>query len=329
MHIGSYQLPNNLILAPMAGVTDRPFRQLCRTMGAGLAVSEMMAANPDLRHTRKSKLRLNHQGEDLPIVVQIAGSDPAMLAAAAQYNVTQGAQIIDINMGCPAKNVCKKAAGTALLQDEALVEKILRKVVNSVAVPVTLKIRTGWHPDHRNGPAIARLAEQSGIQALAVHGRTRACKFTGHAEYDTIATIKDAVTIPVIANGDISTPEQAKKVLTYTNADGLMIGRAAQGKPWIFREIGHYLITGEKLPTLPLSEIQRIILNHVSSLHNFYGPAQGVRIARKNVGWYLASSCITPAFKTRFNHIENAEEQLLIIDQLFRHLVSNGEEIAA
>jgi tRNA-dihydrouridine synthase B len=313
----------------MAGITDRPFRQLCRRMGAGLAVSEMMVADPNLRHTRKSKLRMDHRGEDLPIAVQIAGSDPELLASAARFNVRHGAQIIDINMGCPAKKVCNKAAGSALLKDEKLVGKILETVVNAVQVPVTLKIRTGWSTEHRNGPAVARIAESCGIQALAVHGRTKACKFNGNAEYDTIAEIKNKITIPVFANGDITSPEQAHDVLAHTKADGLMIGRAAQGKPWLFREINHYLTEGSKLPRVSITEMQKIMLEHVRSLHHFYGQRQGLRIARKHVAWYLSGSYPAAAFKTHFNKIEDACEQLAALQQVFRRLADEEEEIAA
>ncbi len=329
MQIGPYQLRNNLVLAPMAGVTDRPFRRLCREMGASLAVSEMMAANPELRNSRKSKLRMNHLGEQLPISVQIAGGDPLMLAEAARFNVNHGAQIIDINMGCPVKKVCKKAAGSALLKDEKLVADILTAVVNAVDVPVTLKIRTGWSPEQRNGVTIARLAEDSGIQALAVHGRTRACRFAGTAEYDTIAEIKQTISIPVIANGDIQTPMQAKSILRYTGADGLMIGRAAQGKPWIFGQIDHYLRTGKLNAEPDYFEVSRIVIRHVTELHDFYGPAQGLRIARKHLSWYLDGNGIDKEFKHRFYKIEDASEQLDALQALFERLIQKGEEIAA
>ncbi|WP_210404889.1 tRNA dihydrouridine synthase DusB [Hahella sp. CCB-MM4] len=329
MQIGPYPLRNNLILAPMAGVTDRPFRQLCRSLGAGLAVSEMMAANPDLRNTRKSKLRMDHSGEDAPIAVQIAGGDPEMLAAAARYNQQHGAQIIDINMGCPAKKVCNKAAGSALLRDEILVRDILTAVVKAVDVPVTLKIRTGWSPENRNGLTIAKMAEDCGIQSLAVHGRTRECKYFGHAEYDTIAEIKQSISIPVIANGDITSPLQAKKVLDYTQADGIMLGRAAQGRPWIFREIEHYLRTQQFLPEPSHQEIRLILVGHISDLHAFYGPVQGARIARKHVGWYLDSARIGAEFKSQFNRIDDAQAQLDALESFFERLSIKGEEIAA
>lgn len=271
VRIGPYTLPNRLILAPMAGVTDRPFRQLCRRLGAGMVVSEMVTSDVRLWNSRKSRLRLIHDGEDEPRSVQIAGGDPAMLAEAAQRNVELGAQIIDINMGCPAKKVCNKAAGSALLRDEALVAEILDAVVRAVDVPVTLKIRTGWDRDNRNGVTVAKLAEQAGIQALAVHGRTRADLYTGEAEYETIAAIKQAVSIPVFANGDIDSPEKARKVIEQTGVDALLIGRAAQGRPWIFREIDHYLRTGEHLPAAPLPEVQSILLEHLAELHLFMG----------------------------------------------------------
>ncbi|MEE8482577.1 MAG: tRNA dihydrouridine synthase DusB, partial [Acidiferrobacterales bacterium] len=286
MHIGPYKLKNNLFVAPMAGVTDRPFRQLCRQLGAGMAVSEMVSSNSLLWGSKKTLRRADHAGEDEPRSVQIVGADPALMAQAAQYNVDQGAQIVDINMGCPAKKICKVAAGSALLKDEPLVKSILKSVVDSVNVPVTLKIRTGWDTDNRNGVAIARIAEDIGIQALAVHGRTRACAYRGDAEYDTIAAIKAAVSIPVIANGDITTPEKAKHVLDYTGADGVMIGRAAQGRPWIFREIQHFLETGEHLAEPSLIEIRTTLLEHVSNLYEFYGEYAGVRIARKHISWY-------------------------------------------
>ena len=286
MAIGPYTLPSNLFLAPMAGVTDRPFRQLCRRLGAGMAVSEMITANKTLWASKKSLLRANHIGEPEPRSIQIAGADPAMLAEAAQHNVEQGAHIIDINMGCPAKKVCNVMAGSALLQNEKLVSDILESVVNAVDVPVTLKIRTGWDTDHRNGVTIAKIAQESGIQALAVHGRTRACAYKGDAEYDTIAEIKAAINIPVIANGDIDTPDKAKTILDYTQADGLMIGRAAQGNPWIFRQILHFLEQGEYLDAPPVSEVQRILIEHLHALYDFYGEYTGVRMARKHIAWY-------------------------------------------
>lgn len=287
MRIGQYQLRNRLIAAPMAGITDRPFRTLCYEMGAGLTVSEMMSSNPQVWESDKSRLRMVHIDEPGIRTVQIAGSDPKEMADAARINVESGAQIIDINMGCPAKKVNRKLAGSALLQYPDVVKSILTEVVNAVDVPVTLKIRTGWAPEHRNCEEIAQLAEDCGIQALTIHGRTRACLFNGEAEYDSIRAVKQKVSIPVIANGDITDPLKARAVLDYTGADALMIGRAAQGRPWIFREIQHYLDTGELLPPLPLAEVKRLLCAHVRELHDFYGPAKGYRIARKHV------SCIS------------------------------------
>ncbi|WP_263140772.1 tRNA dihydrouridine synthase DusB [Pseudomonas sp. RIT-PI-AD] len=317
VRIGPYTLPNPVILAPMAGVTDRPFRQLCRRLGAGLVVSEMVTSDVRLWNTRKSSLRLPHEGDPEPRSVQIAGGDPQMLAEAARANVRLGAQIIDINMGCPAKKVCNKAAGSALMKDEMLVAEILEAVVAAVDVPVTLKIRTGWDRQNRNGLAIARIAERSGIQALAVHGRTRADLYTGEAEYEHIAAIKQALSIPVFANGDIDSPRKAAQVLAATGADGLLIGRAAQGRPWIFREIVHYLATGEYLPAPGLGEVEGILLEHLAGLHTFYGEAMGIRIARKHVGWYLATLPGAREFRTRFNRLERADEQRAGIRQFF------------
>ena len=276
--IGPYTLPNNLFLAPMAGVTDRPFRQLCRKLGAGMAVSEMITANKALWASKKSLLRANHEGEPEPRSVQIAGADPQMMAEAARHNVAEGAHIIDINMGCPAKKVCNVMAGSALLQHEKLVGDILEAVVQAVDVPVTLKIRTGWDRDNRNGIRIARIAEDAGIQALAVHGRTRADAYKGDAEYDTIAEIKSRIGIPVIANGDIETPQKALMVLQKTGADGLMIGRAAQGNPWIFQQILHFLQTGDNLPEPSVTEVQQILISHLNTLYDFYGEYSGVRM---------------------------------------------------
>ncbi|MCH8499952.1 MAG: tRNA dihydrouridine synthase DusB [Marinobacter sp.] len=326
--IGPYTLPNALILAPMAGVTDRPFRLLCRRLGAGLAVSEMVIADSSLWHTRKSRLRLDHTGEPEPRSVQIAGGDPDMLAQAARLNAEHGAQIIDINMGCPAKKVCNKAAGSALMKDEALVQAILTAVVKAVEVPVTLKMRTGWDRDNRNALNIARMAEDAGIQALAIHGRTRADAYQGEAEYDTIAEVKSRISIPVFANGDITTPEQARQVLQHTGADGLLIGRAAQGRPWIFREIDHYLRTGTHLPAPSLDEVEAILLEHVQDLHGFYGETMGVRIARKHVGWYLQAHDENRQFRKRFNAIETTAEQFDIIRHYFAS-IRNGEVFAA
>ena len=307
--IGPYALTTPCILAPMAGVTDRPFRQLCRQLGAGLTVSEMVTSDRTLWHTAKSKLRLDHRGEPEPRIVQIAGGDPEMLADAARGNVEHGAQIIDINMGCPAKKVCNKAAGSALLRDERLVGDILAAVVSAVDVPVTLKIRTGWCENTRNGMRIARLAESLGIQALAVHGRTREQRYTGEAEYDTIAAIRQAVDIPVFANGDIDSPEKAYRVLQHTEADAVMIGRSAQGNPWLFREIVHYLQTGEHLAPPSADERLAVMQTHLSALYQHYGDYMGVRIARKHVGWYLQTLPEGQQARARFNALETPEQQ--------------------
>ncbi|MEJ2180585.1 MAG: tRNA dihydrouridine synthase DusB [Gammaproteobacteria bacterium] len=328
MQIGPYQLANNLVLAPMAGVTDRPFRQLCKRMGAGLAVSEMVSSNSLLWGSEKTKRRANHDGEVEPKSIQIAGADPKMMAEAARYNVDNGAQIIDINMGCPAKKVCNVMAGSALLQDEPLVNRILDAVVAAVDVPVTLKIRTGWDKPHRNGTRIARIAESAGIQALSIHGRTRACGYKGDAEYETIAAIKSAVTIPVIANGDITTPEKAKYVLEYTGADGIMIGRAAQGRPWIFREVEHFLETGEKLPDPSVAEVRNILLEHLSNLYDFYGEYTGVRVARKHISWYSKGQSHGAAFRQMVNRVDTVEKQLQLIQEFFDKLMMR-EELAA
>ncbi len=322
--IGPYTIDSQAILAPMAGVTDRPFRQLCKRMGAGLVVSEMVTSDTRLWKSRKSTYRLNHSGETEPRSVQIAGGDPEMMAEAAVMNVARGAQIIDINMGCPAKKVCNKAAGSALLKDEPLVSDILHKVVAAVDVPVTLKIRTGWNPDNRNGLTVARIAEDAGIQALAVHGRTRSCGYKGSAEYDTIAAIADALSIPVFANGDITTPHKAAEVLTQTGCDAVMIGRAAQGQPWLFREIDHYLRTGTILPPPELSEIREILLAHLQELHNFYGEYMGVRIARKHVGWYLQNKTNGSSFRKQFNIIETAADQAAAIEEYFDNALTDG-----
>jgi tRNA-dihydrouridine synthase B len=321
MQIGSYVLSNNLFLAPMAGVTDRPFRQLCKRMGAGMAVSEMVSSNSLLWGSEKTRRRANHDGEADPISVQIVGADPQLMAEAARYNVDEGAQIIDINMGCPAKKICKVAAGSALLKDEKLVTQILKAVVGAVDVPVTLKIRTGWDTENRNGPTIARIAESSGIQALAVHGRTRACAYQGNAEYDTIATIKQSVSIPVIANGDIRTPEKAKHVLDYTGVDGIMIGRAAQGRPWIFREIDHYLKTGKHLPEPAIAEVRDILLAHINNLYAFYGEYTGVRVARKHISWYSKGLTGGAVFRNFVTRVESAAEQVLGIQEFFNNKI--------
>ncbi|SHH97258.1 tRNA dihydrouridine synthase DusB [Ferrimonas marina] len=308
MKIGPYQLDNQLIVAPMAGVTDLPFRRLCRRLGAGMAVSEMLSSNPEVWKTEKSMSRMDHSEESGIRSVQIAGCEPELMAQAARFNVERGAQIIDINMGCPAKKVNKKLAGSALLRHPDLVRSIAEAVVNAVEVPVTLKIRTGWDPESRNGVEIARIAEQSGIAALAVHGRTRQCMYKGEAEYDTIAAIKQAISIPVIANGDIDSPEKAAQVLRHTQADGLMVGRPAQGRPWIFREIHHYLETGEHLPPPPKAERQALMQEHLQSLHDFYGEERGMRIARKHVGWYLDNQQ-QPLLRRQFNQLESAAAQ--------------------
>ena len=328
MQIGPYQLANNLVLAPMAGVTDRPFRQLCKRMGAGLAVSEMVSSNSLLWGSEKTKRRANHDGEVEPKSIQIAGADPKMMAEAARYNVDNGAQIIDINMGCPAKKICNVMAGSALLQDERLVNRILDAVVAAVDVPVTLKIRTGWDKPHRNGTRIARIAESAGIQALSIHGRTRACGYKGDAEYETIAAIKSAVTIPVIANGDITTPEKAKYVLEYTGADGIMIGRAAQGRPWIFREVEHFLETGEKLPEPGVAEVRNILLEHLGNLYDFYGEYTGVRVARKHISWYSKGHPHGAVFRQMVNRVDTIEEQLQLTQEFFDKLMMR-EELAA
>ncbi|WP_368894587.1 tRNA dihydrouridine synthase DusB [Kluyvera ascorbata] len=320
MRIGQHQLRNRLIAAPMAGITDRPFRTLCYEMGAGLTVSEMMSSNPQVWESDKSRLRMVHIDEPGIRTVQIAGSVPEEMADAARINVESGAQIIDINMGCPAKKVNRKLAGSALLQYPDQVKSILTAVVSAVDVPVTLKIRTGWSPEHRNCVEIAQLAEDCGIQALTIHGRTRACLFNGEAEYDSIRAVKQKVSIPVIANGDITDPLKARAVLDYTGADALMIGRAAQGRPWIFREIQHYLDTGELLAPLPLAEVKRLLCAHVRKLHDFYGQAKGYRIARKHVSWYLQEHAPNDQFRRTFNAIEDASVQLEALEAYFENL---------
>jgi tRNA-dihydrouridine synthase B len=327
MQIGPHNLKSNLIVAPMAGVTDRPFRQLCKRLGAGMAISEMVASNPRLWGTQKSQNRANHEGEVDPISVQIAGADPLMMAEAAQHNVDQGAQIIDINMGCPAKKVCNMAAGSALLKDEKLVGRILDAVVAAVDVPVTLKIRTGWDRDNRNAMRVAEIAESAGIAALAVHGRTRACGFTGEAEYETIAAVTSQVRIPVIANGDIDTPQKARHVLDRTGADAIMIGRAAQGRPWIFREITHYLQTGEQLAPPEVSEIHRVLVDHLQDLYAFYGEQAGVRIARKHISWYTKALAGSAAFRQAMNQIESARQQVAAVDAFFGWLAQQDERL--
>ena len=328
MHIGHYVIANNLVVAPMAGVTDRPFRQLCKRQGAGYAVSEMVASNPRLWGTEKSQRRTDHRGEVEPIAVQIAGADPAWMADAARYNGERGAQLVDINMGCPAKKVCQAAAGSALLANEPLVASIVAAVVRAVDVPVTLKIRTGADPEHRNALSIARIAEGEGIRALAVHGRTRACAYVGPVEYDTIRAVKAAVAIPVIANGDIATPEQAKHVLEYTSADGIMIGRAAQGRPWIFREIRHFLDFGTHLPAPRVEDARAAIVEHLDDHYAFYGETGGVRIARKHLGWYTKDLDGGAAFRREINAVETSAEQLRAVSRFFDVLEEQGERLA-
>src|SRR5690554_3176346 len=313
----------------MAGVTDRPFRALCRSFGAGLTVAEMVTSDQSLWNTQKSRLRLPYADEPEPRMVQIAGGDPEMLANAAQQSVAMGAQIIDINMGCPAKKVCKKAAGSALLKDERLVADILQAVRAAVEVPVTLKIRTGWDQANKNGVRIAKIAEQSGIDALAVHGRTRADRFNGDAEYDTIAQIKSAIAIPVFANGDINSPIKAQQVLKHTAADGLLIGRAAQGRPWIFQEINHFLATGQLLPAISLWKLEQVLLEHLELLHAFYGQPMGVRIARKHTQWYLAELPGAQQFRAVFNQLDCETAQKDQIQVFFEHLRSLGLKSAA
>ena len=322
LQLGPYTLANALFVAPMAGVTDRPFRQLCKRLGAGYAVSEMVTSRKDLWESLKTSRRADHAGEPGPIAVQIAGTDAAMMAEAAVFNIQRGAQIIDINMGCPAKKVCHAWAGSALMRDEALVGRILATVVKAVDVPVTLKIRTGWDCDHRNGPTIARIAQESGIASLAVHGRTRDQHYTGVAEYETIAAIKAALRIPVVANGDIDSPAKAAQVLAQTGADAVMVGRAAQGRPWIFREIAHFLATGEHLPPPALHEVRDILLGHLQALHAFYGEPQGVRIARKHLGWYAKDRPEQAAFRAVVNRAETAGEQLRLTRDYFDALIA-------
>ena len=326
MNIGKYTFDTPVMLAPMAGVTDRPFRNLCYQLGADLCVSEMVTSHKHLWNTKKTQLRLNHKGEKGIRSVQIAGTDPLKMAQAAQFNVEHGAQIIDINMGCPAKKVCNVQAGSALLKNETLVAEIVASVVNAVDVPVTLKIRTGWDQQNKNAVNIAKIAEQNGIQSLSVHGRTRADAYKGEAEYETIASVKAAVSIPVIANGDISDPQKAKAVLEFTNADGLMIGRAAQGKPWIFKQIKHYLLNNTYLPALESKEVSQILSEHLKNLYDFYGEQSGVRIARKHIGWYLLNSYGDngmkdkqeyEAFRNRINLVDHASTQLELVTEFF------------
>ena len=326
-NIGPYQIQNQTVLAPMAGVTDLPFRRLCRKMGAGLVVSEMVAADPNTWSTRKSRLRVQFGDEPAPRSVQIAGYDPQMMAEAALFNVQLGAEIIDINMGCPAKKVCKRAAGSALLQNPELVERILTAVVSAVDVPVTLKIRTGWDRQNRNAETIARIAEDSGVAALAVHGRTKACRFVGEVEYDTIAKVVDAVSIPVLANGDITDPQRAVSVLKHTGAAAVMIGRAAQGNPWIFNQINHYLKYDQPLAPPSMEECSQVMSEHLLALHEFYGETGGVRISRKHIGWYINSLPGGKEFTRVFNTLETTEQQRHFLQSFFLDL--NCEEQVA
>ena len=330
MQIGPHRIEPKVILAPMAGVTDKPFRLLCKRLGAGLAVSEMTTSDPRFWTTAKSLHRMDHVGEPDPVSVQIAGTVPAIMADAARFNVDHGAQLIDINMGCPAKKVCNAWAGSALMREPDLVARIVAAVVNAVDVPVTLKIRTGWDADHRNAPEVARIAEDAGIQALAVHGRTRDQQYTGTAEYDTIAAIKAMLRIPVVANGDIDSPEKARFVLDATGCDAVMIGRAAQGRPWILGRIAHYLATGESLPEPSLQEVRDILLGHLEHLHAFYGEVSGVRIARKHLGWYAKDRPENTAFRAVVNRAQTADEQLRLTRDYFDALVAGvSPELAA
>ena len=328
MRIGPHLLRNNLIVAPMAGVTDRPFRQLCKRLGAGMAVSEMVTSNSLLYGSEKTRRRANHEGEVAPISVQIAGADPAMMAQAARHNVDNGAQIIDINMGCPAKKVCNVMAGSALLKDESLVGRILAAVVEAVPeVPVTLKTRTGWDKSTRNALTVLKIAQESGIQALALHGRTRACAYTGEAEYDTIKAVKAEARIPVIANGDITSPEKARLVLAHTGADAVMIGRAAMGRPWLFREVAHFLSTGEHLPAPEVTEIHQIMLEHLDDLYRFYGEVTGVRMARKHIAWYTRGLADSAGFRHAMNRLETTREQLAAADEFFTRAAEKSRRL--
>ncbi len=332
MQIGPYTLPNALFVAPMAGVTDRPFRQLCRQFGAGYAVSEMVTSRKDLWHTLKTSRRANHEGEPGPIAVQIAGTEPGMMAEAAAYNIDRGAQIIDINMGCPAKKVCNKWAGSALMQDEALALQIVEAVVAACqphGVPVTLKMRTGWCQSHRNALTIARAAESAGVQMVTVHGRTREQGYKGEAEYGTIAAVKAALRIPVVANGDITSPEKARDVLQATGADALMVGRAAQGRPWIFREIGHFLATGEHLAPPLVAEVRRALLEHLQDHYGLYGEYTGVRSARKHIGWYVRSLPGGEAFREQMNTLESSEQQLAAVAHYMDGLAQHMDRLPA
>jgi tRNA-dihydrouridine synthase B len=331
VRFADFELRNNVFVAPMAGVTDRPYRQLCKNLGAGYAVAEMAASNPRLWLTEKTSRRLNHQGEMEPKAVQIAGADPELLVEAALHNVDCGAQVIDINMGCPAKKVCHVAAGSALLQDVSLVGRILDRVVGAVSavsrVPVTLKFRTGWNAETRNAVEIARLAESCGVHLLTLHGRTRADFFAAPAEYDTIAAVKAAVRVPVVANGDIDSPQKARAVLDYTGADAVMIGRAAQGRPWIFREVAHYLATGTELAPPGTAEIGRVLHQHLLDHYAFYGEACGMRTARKHIGWYVRALPGGELFRQRMNRLETCEQQLGAVDDFFAELGAKYERL--
>jgi tRNA-dihydrouridine synthase B len=327
VNIGPHFLRNNVFVAPMAGVTDRPFRQLCKQLGAGYAVSEMAASDPRLWASEKTSRRINHDGEMEPKAVQIAGADPAMLVASARFNVERGAQIIDINMGCPVKKVCNSWCGSALLQNEKLVGEILDAVVSAVDVPVTLKFRTGWDRQNKNALTIARMAEAAGIAMLTLHGRTRADRYNGEAEYDTIAAVKAAVSIPVVANGDITTPEKAKQVLALTGADAVMVGRAAQGRPWIFREIVHYLETGAYLPAPQVAEVRQLMNEHLRAHYAFYGDFMGLRTARKHIGWYVRDLPGGEEFRQRMNRMESCDEQLAAVDGFFESQSAYGDRL--
>ena len=332
MKIGPYELANNVFVAPMAGVTDRPFRQLCKKLGAGYAVSEMVTSRRDLWDTLKTSRRANHDGEAAPVAVQIAGTDAQMMADAAAYNVDRGAQIIDINMGCPAKKVCNKWAGSALMQDESLALQIIEAVVLACAphgVPVTLKMRTGWAQSHKNALAIARAAESAGVQMIAVHGRTREQGYKGLAEYDTIAEVKAALRIPVVANGDIDSPEKARDVLAYTGADAVMVGRAAQGRPWIFRELTHFMATGAHLAPPLVADVKRLLLDHLLDHYQLYGEYSGVRTARKHIGWYVKTLPGGEAFRARMNGLEDCRAQLDAVNAFFDGLGERMDRIPA
>ncbi len=332
MNIGPYALANNVFVAPMAGVTDRPFRQLCKKLGAGYAVSEMVTSRRDLWDTLKTSRRANHEGEAAPIAVQIAGTDAQMMADAAAYNIDRGAQIIDINMGCPAKKVCNKWAGSALMQDETLALQIIEAVVAAClphGVPVTLKMRTGWAQTHKNALTIARAAESAGVQMVAVHGRTREQGYKGLAEYDTIAAVKSALKIPVVANGDINSPEKAREVLAYTGADAVMVGRAAQGRPWIFRELVHFMATGTHLAPPLVAEVQRLLLDHLLDHYALYGEFTGVRTARKHIGWYVKTLPGGEAFRARMNLLEQGQAQLQAVTDFFEALGGQMDRVPA